>query len=81
MEIDKRKIEIEAMRERSGKVMIENKLVSFLYTLMRDYLPVADVETLVQNSHSEPTLYTNGWLARYAEDLANRIENKGDKTK
>lgn len=67
--------ETEAMRERSGRVMLTDKLVSFLYELMRDHLPPGEVERLVRNSQEAgDTLYTNGWLAKYAEDLANRLK-------
>jgi hypothetical protein len=62
------------LRERSGHVVINSYLVSFLYQLMRDHLTVADVEMLVRESEEESVVtYTNGWLAKYAEDLANRL--------
>ncbi len=72
--MDKNKEKTRAMRERSGHVVIDSKLVSFLYDLMRDYLPLSDVEQLVRNAedHSKIT-YTNGWLANYAKDLANDL--------
>lgn len=62
------------LRERSGHVVINSYLVGFLYTLMRDHLTISDVEMLVRDSEEESTCtYTNGWLAKYAEDLANRL--------
>jgi hypothetical protein len=68
------------LRLRSGSVQIPGKLVDFLYTLMRDHIPPGDVERLVceavdnyERSPQEPNLYSNGWLARYAEDLAKRL--------
>ncbi len=68
---------IEALRERSGHIKFNNRLISFLYELMRDYLPPGKVEEIVQNSEETiDTVYTNGWLAKYAEDLAKRLENK-----
>jgi hypothetical protein len=67
----------ESMRERSGSVQINSKLVSFLYELMRDHLPIATVEELVRASEDEPNVvYTNGWLAQYAQDLANRLKDQ-----
>ena len=67
----------ESMRERSGTVQITSKLVSFLYELLRDYLPAATVEELVRASEDTPNIvYTNGWLAQYAEDLANRLKDQ-----
>jgi hypothetical protein len=62
------------LRERSGHVVVDSHLTSFLYTLMRDHLPVADIEVLVRDSEAESLCtYTNGWLAKYAEDLAIRL--------
>lgn len=67
--------EIEEQRARSGTITINSKLVSFLYELMRDELVPGKVEQLVQNSQSsDDAVYTNGWLAKYAEDLANRLK-------
>jgi hypothetical protein len=41
---------------------------------LRDYLPAADVEKAAMDSCDEGyTQFTNGWLAKYAEDLANRL--------
>lgn len=66
--------ENEALRQRSGIVNINSKLVSFLYELMRDHLPTGVVEELVRRSEDPDVYYTNGWLAKYAEDLANRLK-------
>lgn len=68
---------IDSLRKRSGTVKINSKLVSFLYELMRDHLPAGTVEQLVQASEDESEcVYTNGWLAKYAEDLANRLKDQ-----
>ena len=66
----------ERLREQSGRVECTGRLVSFLYTLMRDELPPGKVEFLVQVTESEgdcKNIYTNGWLAKYAESLAARL--------
>lgn len=68
--------EIAALRERSGTVRINSKLVSFLYELMRDHLPAGEIEKLVKASQESDCLYTNGWLAKYAQDLANRLKDQ-----
>lgn len=66
----------DALRERSGTIKINNRLVSFLYDLMRDHLPPGKVEALIREAEDEPDIvYTNGWLALYAEDLANRLKD------
>lgn len=71
------KEKIETLRKRSGDVQINSRLVSFLYDLMRDHLPPGTVEELVQNAEDEPSIvYTNGWLAKYAEDLSNRLKDQ-----
>lgn len=67
----------------SGKVKDTRPLVAFLYDLVRDRLPLGTVETMVreqfepQNPYvdKEPDSYqfTNGWLAKYAQDVADRL--------
>jgi hypothetical protein len=68
---------MEDMRKRSGNIVSDRKLVSFIYLLLRDYLPAADVEKAAMDScyeeDAKDTQFTNGWLAKYAEDLANRL--------
>jgi hypothetical protein len=61
------------LRERSGRVNINSKLVAFLYTLIRDHLPLGVIEELVRDSQEPDCYYTNGWLAKYAQDLAIRL--------
>lgn len=62
------------VREASGAVNLDSKLASFLYSLMRDHLPTGIVEELVQEACVESkVLYTNGWLALYAKNLADRL--------
>ena len=68
---------IEKMRKRSGTVKSKDKLVCFLYVLMRDYIVPGKVEGLMieQKIESiEETVFTNGWLANYAKDLAKRLK-------
>lgn len=68
-----------ALRERSGNVVNDDRLTSFLYELMRDHVPPGEVEKLVRDlelddSHGNTSsLFSNGWLACYAEDLAKRL--------
>lgn len=61
------------LREESGAIDIDSKLVSFLYELMRDHLTPGVIEGLVQNAQEQPTMYTNGWLALYAANVAQRL--------
>lgn len=75
-------------RERSGEVTSNDPMVAFLYVLMRDHLPPGVVAELVNSSQPEHRdvlvddgqhlmtcfAFTNGWLARYAEDLVDRLK-------
>ena len=69
------KSDMDALRQRSGNVRLHNRLVSFLYDLMRDHLPPGVIEKLVQEATEPDVTYTNGWLALYAQDLAQRLQN------
>ena len=63
----------EAMCERSGKVQYNSRLVGFLYDLMRGHLPPGVVEKLLAQQAEPDIVYTNGWLAQYANDVAKRL--------
>lgn len=66
---------MDQIRVRSGSVTIDCKLTSFLYTLMRDHVQPGDIEEIMLNHISDDTVeYSNGWLARYAEDIAQRLK-------
>ncbi len=70
-------IKNDELRERSGYVSFDSKLTSFLYELMRDYLPAGTIEEIIRSSESNgKTIYSNGWLAKYADDLAKRLETQ-----
>ena len=71
---DKTNPDNEAQRKRTGNVDDDRPLVGFLYELMRDHLPVGVVERIARNSaYTGTTSFTNGHLARYAQDLAERL--------
>ena len=68
---------IKKLKYKSGTISSKKKLVSFLYLLLRDYLPAADVEMLVLDSSKTTTsVFTNGYLALYAKDLAKQLKDK-----
>jgi len=68
-----------AMQEQSDHVVINSRLVSFLYDLMRDHMPPGKIESLVRAAEDEPLVtYTNGWLANYAKYLAERLNDNED---
>lgn len=64
------------IHERSGKVTSNNKLVSFLYILLRDHVLPGDMENIMKNHvpTAQPTSFSNGWLAEYAKDLTERLK-------
>jgi len=67
---------VEKLREVSGNVAYNDALTGFLYELMRDYLPAGKVEELVlRAAHAPDALFTNGWLAKYANNLAEELIN------
>jgi len=74
----------EELRKRSGSVDTNDRLVSFLYMLLHDHLSAGVVEQLVCNAirverylaqKTPPGIseVSNGWLALYAKDLAERL--------
>jgi hypothetical protein len=63
------------LRDRSGTICSDDKVVALLYVLMRDHVTPGVVEELVRTyCHDFSTIYTNGYLAKYAKDLANRLK-------
>lgn len=70
------------IRKASGDVYSEkdHRLVSFLYELMRDKLPPGEVEHIMLNtvvgSPDTEVRFTNGWLAKYAMNIADRLLEK-----
>lgn len=74
---------VKRLRKKSGTVKDNRLLVAFLYVLMRDVVPPGVMEgtllklsnTNADESHEKQEyLLTNGYLAKYAQDLADRIE-------
>lgn len=51
----------------------DRKLVSFLYGLLRDYLHLGDAEALVRDSQVIPVVLSNEHLARYCQEIAERL--------
>lgn len=71
----------DALRAATGNVADDRPLVGFLYELLRDHLPAAEVEALVRSnekiSPADDVRYCNGHLARYAQLLADRLAAGG----
>jgi hypothetical protein len=67
------KDQIEKLREESGREESTDPLISFLYELMRDHVPCGVVEGLMTNCDNSRCIFTNGYLARYAKNVAKRL--------
>lgn len=73
------------MAEPLGTPLDDPPLVVLLYLLLQHYLSAAELEDLVvrveveTQDQANPTLFTNGHLAAYAIQLANRINGKAGK--
>ena len=68
-------MDIDELREKSGRVSSNSKIVALLYRLMRDKIPTGELERLVidiENCDDE-FIFTNGWLAEYAKCLEERL--------
>ena len=63
------------MREKSAAFDSSNELDAFLYILMRDHVTSGVVETIMESLGDSGKTYqfTNGWLARHAVDVADRL--------
>lgn len=70
----------EALHKASGAVKSNDPLVSFLYLLMRDKLPVGVVDAIVTDVAGGHVLssFTNGFLARHAMYLADEMRGTGE---
>ena len=64
------------LRERSGCVDSEDKLVSFLYCLMRDHVVSGDIESIMADLGDDGSTFTNGYLAQHAQDIATRLKER-----
>lgn len=65
------------LQARSGFVHSTDPVVGFIYLLLRDHLPAGVVEGIVRDCHITPgisTMFTNGYLAKYAMDIAERLK-------
>lgn len=72
----KKEERLKRLKDNSGNVVGTSPLVSFLYTLMRDHLTPGKVEEILQEClYNGEFHYSNGWLAKYAEDVAVELDS------
>lgn len=63
------------LREVSGSINSNDKLVGFLYDLMRDHMPVGEIESIIRENETNKELcFSNGFLAKIALDMAERLK-------
>lgn len=65
------------MRHASGLVEVNDRLAAFIYLLARDHVPSGVIDRVIDYEIPQhPTTsfaVTNGWVAKWAEDAANRL--------
>jgi hypothetical protein len=62
----------------------KKNLVAFFYQLIRDHMPLGEVEKLVRENEIPPedaVVFTNGYLARYAQECVARLMAEEGKVK
>jgi hypothetical protein len=64
------------MREESGTVKTDDKLVMFLYLLARDWVPTGTIDEIVDYKVPASGTFTNGWLAQWAQDVVKRLHGE-----
>jgi len=69
--------QMKKLRKRSRNINSGDKLVAFLYDIMRDYMTCGEIEEAMLNIKEEKTEYEfcNGYLANYAKDVAKRLRS------
>lgn len=68
-----------SIRERSGSINSKDRLVTFLYLLLRDHLSAGTVEEIMKQLSSDESCFCNGWTAQHAMDIAERLKNEAEK--
>ena len=78
----RKEIRNEQLRIDSGFVNSHDKLVGFLYLLLRDYVPAGDIEEIMKQiskkESSETYEFTNGYIASYAKNIQERLINENN---
>ena len=68
---------MEGLRSDSGNVEFSDTLTTFFYLLLRDHLPAGKVEMIIHEviTGADAVLFTNGYLAQYADNLASTLKS------
>lgn len=64
-----------SIESRSRNIKDDRPLVTFLYVLMRDFVQPGNIEAIVMEieDSDEEWVFSNGWLAQYAQDISERL--------
>ncbi len=64
------------IREASGNVESSDPVVALLYVLLRDHVLPGDMAAVVKDLRKASSfMFSNGWLAQYAQFLANDLRS------
>jgi len=67
------------MMKESGCVTSCDRLVQFLYILSNEYIPPCEVDKIIARTSESKMHFANGWLANWAIDASDRIDDSVDK--
>ena len=65
------------LKEQSGNLTTHDRLVTFLYMLMRDYITPGDIQSILFNDiidQPKEMELSNGWIGKYAEYVASKLK-------
>jgi hypothetical protein len=69
---------MEKLRNKSGNISFRCGITEFIYVLVRDHMKISDIENLLlKHVNGKKNIYTNGWLAKYSNYVAERLKEKG----
>jgi len=69
---------MENLRDKSGNVSFRCGITEFIYVLIRDHINVGIIENiLLKHINGKKNKYTNGWLAKYSNYVAEKLKEKG----
>ena len=69
---------MENLRDKSGNVSFRCGVTEFIYVLIRDHINTGIIENiLLKHINGKKNKYTNGWLAKYSNYVAEKLKEKG----
>ena len=65
--------ERDEMYKASGEIESTDPLLAFLYVMLRNGAGPGVIHEALENMTDQPMRYTNGWLAQYAQFVADKM--------